>query len=153
MALVGAVLLAVTVVAFILQPVIQGRYASLRREDDEMTEVEARRRVTLLALRDVEYDFHTGKLDAEDYEAMKRQLSAEALEALKEAERVDAEEAGAPVAQEPAALEALEEEIRRVRKGLEVGVTCGSCGELNPNGSRFCGACGTPLASETAGTR
>lgn len=140
MAVLGALILVGAVVAFILQPVIQGKHASLVREDDEMSEAEARRRVTLLALRDVEYDYHTGKLDETDYKAMKRQFSAEALAAMKAMEEDGAEEA-------------LEAEIAAVRQGLATGTACETCGHLNPPGSRFCGACGSPLeAQETAGS-
>jgi len=138
-ALLGALVLVIAVVAFILQPVLQGQWASLTQQDDEMSEVEARRRVSLLALRDAEYDYVTGKLDEEDYKALKRQLSAEALAALKELE-------------ESGDTEALEREIAAARRGLKEGMRCGACHHSNPPGSRFCGACGTPLAmQETAG--
>jgi len=139
-ALLGALILVVAVVAFILQPVIQGHWASLQQQDDEMTEVEARRRVSLLALRDAEYDFATGKLDETDYMALKRQLSAEALAALRELEA-------------SGDTDALEREIAQARKGLAGDdMRCGACHHRNPSGSRFCGACGTPLAvQETAG--
>ena len=106
-----------------------------------MTEAEARRRVTLLALRDAEYDFATGKLDESDYLALKRQLSAEALQALEEAEK-DADPA--------AAREALEAEIAAVRENLRGGEVCPSCSFQNPSGSRFCGACGTALHTQEA---
>lgn len=136
MALLGAVVLVTAVVLFILEPVVRGRWASLVRDDDEMTETEARRRVTLLALRDVEYDYHTGKLDDADYQDLRRELSAEALEAL-EAARHEAEGGGA---------DELEAEIAAVRDGLRSGTTCETCGHRNPDGSRFCASCGQRLA-------
>ena len=140
MAMFGALILVIAVVGFILQPVLQGHWASLRQQDHEMTEAEARRRVTLLALRDAEYDFATGKLDQKDYEELKSQLSAEALVALAAA---DAE----------ADDDALEDEIAAAREGLRQGVLCESCHHRNPAGSRFCGACGQALeAQEAAGT-
>lgn len=139
---VGAVLLVGAVVFYILQPVLTGMAASLRREDDEISEVEARRRVTLKALRDVEYDFHTGKLDDKDYQDLRRELSAEALEAMEAADReADAE----------AVAEALEAEIRQVRKGLKGGLTCRGCGHVNQAGSRFCAACGGSLQDQPSG--
>ncbi|MBT8336062.1 MAG: zinc ribbon domain-containing protein [Gemmatimonadetes bacterium] len=139
MALLGALLLVTAVVLFILLPVARGQHASLTREDDELTEAEARRRVTLLALRDVEYDYHTGKLDEGDYLALRSELSAEALAALQEAE---AEGGGG----DPD----IEAEIAAVRAGLDAGTTCGDCGHRNPDGSRFCAACGHALASREA---
>jgi cytochrome c-type biogenesis protein CcmI len=144
MALLGALLLVTAVVAFVLTPILRGQHASLEREDDEMTDAEARRRVTLLALRDVEYDYHTGKLDETDYESMKRELSAEALAALKEAEA----EADSPGSNQ----DALEAEIAALRQGLRSGTACTGCGHTNPSGSRFCASCGQPLASRRATT-
>jgi hypothetical protein len=145
MALVGALILVVAVVGFILQPVLRGQFASLEQQDDEMTEAEARRRVSLLALRDAEYDYETGKLDREDYLAMKRQLSAEALAAL-----AALEEGESPP---PAGEAQLEAEIAAARSLLEGGVRCATCAHRNPLGSRFCGACGSPLASSEAAAR
>jgi cytochrome c-type biogenesis protein CcmI len=138
MVLLGALLLVAAVVLFILQPVLRGQWASLVRDDDEMTEVEARRRVTLLALRDVEYEYHAGKLDDEDYRELRRELSAEALEALDAARE---ESSGDSTAR-------LEAEIAEVRAGLRAGTVCPSCAHANPTGSRFCAGCGLRLAEQ-----
>lgn len=140
----GAVLVAAAVVLFILQPVVRGIHASLERDDDEMTETEARKRVALLALRDVEYDFLAGKLDEEDYRAMKSELTAEALAAL------EADEASKAVGRGGADA-ALEEEIARIRDDLRGGSPCPACAYTNAEGSRFCSACGHALAEAVAG--
>ena len=79
--------MAAAVVLFIIQPVAKGLHASLEREEDELTETEARKRVALLALRDVEYDFLAGKLDENDYRSLKGELTAEALAALEADEK------------------------------------------------------------------
>lgn len=140
MALLGAVLLVVAVVAWVLIPVTRGQHASLEREEHELTDAEARRRVALLALRDVEYDFHTGKLDQDDYQSLRSELSAEALAAL---QALEAESTG-----ERREVDAeLEAEIAAVRAGLESGTTCAACGQVNPKGSRFCASCGGALAA------
>lgn len=141
MVLFGALLLVMAVVLFVLMPILRGQFASLEREDDELTETEARRRVTLLALRDVEYDYHTGKLDEGDYLALKKELSAEALAALQAAEN---EAAGS--ADRGAVADAIEAEIAAVRAGLNSAVACEGCAHLNPEGSRFCARCGQALA-------
>lgn len=144
---VGAALVAAAAVFFILQPVWKGLHASLEREEDELTETEARKRVALLALRDVEYDFLAGKLDEADYKALKAELTAEALAALEADEAArDRREAGAAGAPE------VEAEIARIRAELAAGtLTCSACGFGNPEGSRFCSACGSALVSQAAG--
>lgn len=138
---VGVALVAAAVVLFILQPVVKGIHASLDRDDDELTETEARKRVALLALRDVEYDFLAGKLDEQDYRALKSELTAEALAAL---EADEASKSGG-------ADDALEAEIARIRAGLKEGTPCPSCAYTNSEGSRFCSACGHALAEAVAG--
>ena len=139
---VGVALVAAAVVLFILQPVVKGIHASLERDDDELTETEARKRVALLALRDVEYDFLSGKLDEQDYRSLKSELTAEALAAL---EADDASRADHGSDQE------LEAEIARLRTGLKAGARCLSCGYTNAHGSRFCSACGRALTDAFAG--
>jgi len=149
--LVGAVLLTAAVVFFVLHPLITGKEAPLERDDDEMTDAEAHRRVTLLALRDVEYDRTTGKLDEEDYQALRRELSVEALAALEaeEAERRRTEGAGRGAANGDRAGggDDVEREIARAREGLRAGTACDACGWVNRTGSRFCAGCGRVLGA------
>ena len=126
---VGVALVAAAVVLFLLQPVVKGIHASLERDDDELTETEARKRVALLALRDVEYDFLAGKLDEHDYRTLKSELTAEALAAL---EADEASKSGSSSDDE-----ALEAEIARLRAGLKAGSPCPTCAYTNVDGSRF----------------
>ena len=145
----GVALVVAAILLFIMQPVVKGLHASLEREDDELTETEARKRVALLALRDVEYDFLAGKLDEDDYRSLKSQLTAEALAALEadEAARGAGARSGVPSAADPD----LEAEIARVRAGLRAGLVCPDCGFSNEKGARFCSACGHELAGRPAG--
>lgn len=139
----GVALVAAAVVLFILQPVVKGIHASLERQDHEMTETEARKRVALLALRDVEYDFLAGKLDENDYRSLKGELTAEALAAL------EADEA-ARDGSAARADEDLEAEIAALRSGLGAGFACPECTYTNEEGSRFCSACGHALGDRVA---
>jgi hypothetical protein len=143
---IGASLVALAVVLFLVHPVVKGLHASLERSADELSETEARKRVALLALRDVEYDYLAGKLDESDYRELKGELTAEALAALEADEAARARE-DAGVAG-PADLEA---EIARVRLELDSEIPCPSCGFNNEEGSRFCSACGTALATQPTG--
>lgn len=140
---VGVALVTAAVVLFLLQPVIKGIHASLERDDDELTETEARKRVALLALRDVEYDFLAGKLDDHDYRSLKSELTAEALAAL------EADEA-AKNGSGHGADDALEAEIARMRRDIRSGAACLECSYTNEEGSRFCSACGNSLAESAS---
>ena len=147
----GAALLTGGVILYILLPVIQGRSASLERADDELTESEAKKRVSLLALRDVEYDFATGKLDEKDYKELKGEISREALAALREVETESEDRGGGTAPPVAGGAEDLEAEIAAVREGLHKGTTCQTCGQVNADGSRFCANCGAQLKA-AAGT-
>jgi hypothetical protein len=152
MELILGIALATLAVAWVLHPVIAGVGAPMERDDDEMTDAQHRKRVALLALRDVEYDYHAGKLDERDYRAMKSEISAEALEALDEEERQWAAGEGADAARRDEATasssgsaEDVEGEIASLRAALRQGAVCRECGRPNPRGSRFCGRCGSAL--------
>lgn len=144
--LIGGILLAAGVALFILEPVLFGRSAPTYDGDDEFDEASAKRRVALTALRDLEYDRATGKLDDEDYGLLKAELSREALRHLED-------KGGADVAVTTPGEAALEAEIARMRVALQQGLECSECGALNREGSQFCSACGHSLGvPESAGT-
>jgi hypothetical protein len=85
-------------------------------------DAEARRRVALASLKEVEYDRAAGKLDDRDYLELKARLEREALAAIAAAEGAQAG------AEDP-------EDFRVTH----------SCGFANPPGSRFCAGCGRRL--------
>lgn len=135
----GGIALAAGVLLFVLEPVFSGRGALAYGGDDRGDEAAAKRRVALSALRDLEYDRATGKLDRDDYEALRADLSREALR------RLDGGADGA-AAGDPAAV-ALEEEIAEMRRALREGLRCAACRHVNDRGARFCGRCGDALAA------
>ncbi len=141
---VGVALVTAAVLLFILYPIVKGQHASLEREDDELTDSEARKRLALLALRDVEYDFLSGKLDEEDYRSLKNDLTSEALAALEE------DEAARESRGQGEHLD-IEAEIALMRASLKGGLDCRECGFSNETGSLFCSSCGVSLSSPIAG--
>jgi len=142
MVILGAILLVGVSVFLILQPIITGTGAPLWSSGEEPTEAQFKKRVSLLQLRDAEYEFAMGKLGEEDYQALRRELSAEALDAIR-AEEVEAK--GLPSTEYAVGSADIEEEIAQVRLRLSGGVFCSECGHPNVAGGRFCSECGTPL--------
>lgn len=119
-------LLAIAAAGFVIAPVVARREAMLADlASGAVLDAEARRRVTLTALRELEYDYLGGKLDEPDYRAQKQRLSLEALAAMRAAEAVR----GGPVA--PRDMAAVNDRH--------------ACGFLNPPRSRFCAGCGVRL--------
>ena len=133
---IGAVLFACAVVLYVLFPLLYGLHAPMDMGWDEISEPEARKTVALRALRDVEYDYHTGKLDDADYELLRGELTAEAVAAL------EAADPGVHGAAAVGTSVDVEGEILRIRDQFRAGAACGACGHRNPDGSRFCASCG-----------
>ena len=138
----GGILLAAGVMLYVLEPVFSGRGAPLYDGVDDFDEGAARRRVALTALRDLEYDRATGKLDGEDYELLKGELSREALQHLEPRTQGKGDPATERASRE------LEEEIEQIRRALREGLQCGDCGHLNAFGARYCGRCGEALGRD-----
>lgn len=142
----GAALFASAVVLYVLHPILTGRAATMVDPRRLQTVAEAKKRVALNALRDVEYDYHTGKLDESDYTDLRGELTLEAVRALEEGATdapVEPEPMGAPEAGD----DPLEREVARLRQGLRSGDGCPACGHLNPPASRYCARCGEALAA------
>ena len=142
MVILGALLLVGIAVFLILHPVLSGKEAPLESAEKDPSDAQFRKRVSLLQLRDAEYEYAMGKLSEEDYQTLRKAISAEALEAIR------AEEEEALLGDQPEVDHGdadLEEEIARVRASLKGGVFCSQCGFPNGPGSRFCSECGSPL--------
>jgi hypothetical protein len=119
-----SMLLALLAAAFVVRPLVARRDALLvDLAPGAVLDAEARRRVALTSLKELEYDYLGGKLDEADYRAQKERLSVEALAAMRAAEAL----------------------------GIESGRTVAAaadrhaCGFLNPPLSRFCAGCGARL--------
>ena len=152
----GVILVSAGVILFVMMPVLRGDWAAMGRSDAEVTDVDARKQAALRGLRDAEYDYHSGKIDQEDYQVLKSDLGREALAAMEEEENSPghAADEGTPTdGASDADGDRLEAEIARVRKGMAEGRTCPGCGHLNVKKSRFCTGCGERLVelATTAG--
>jgi len=126
---------------FLLQP--------LRRSETRAGAGEAaaepaasRERVEVIeSLRDLDHDYETGKLSREDYDAMRAELRAQAVELL----RREREEA-APAAAVPAPASAPAAE----RGETAEAQFCPQCGQAAQTGWRFCARCGAALPGPVA---
>lgn len=122
--LVGAALVATVAAGWVVVPLIARRLATLGDPiPGGVLDAEARKRVALASLKEIEYDRIGGKLDDADYARLRAQLEREALWAIEAAERVTGDES------------------------LRARPVTHACGFANPAGSRFCSGCGAALAA------
>jgi len=162
-ALLIGVLVALAAVALVLEPIVRPPRAAqpdaLSFEPDE-DPLGHRKDLALAALKEIEFDRATGKLDDADYERMKARYTAEALQAIR-----DVDAAAAPVPREPALarapvpagvgaesdgataladpVEMLVAARRKASKGRKFCTECGA--ELEGTG-KFCVECGARMA-------
>ena len=152
-ALLGGILLAAGVMLYVIEPLFSGRAAAAYRGRDEHDEKAARRRVALTALRDLEYDRATGKLDASDYQRLRDELSHDALRLMGQEDEASGETPARPPPTDERVERAsreLEAEIAQLRRALREGLQCAACGHVNRSGARFCAACGAALVRPEA---
>ncbi len=118
-----------------------------------ITSLTARRDSIYSALADLEFDRSIGKLNDDDYQVVRSQLMAQAVEVLKQIDT-----ASASTAQIESDVEALVRARRgaassptsRVQSGALLGsmnVYCTGCGSALKPDDHFCGKCGRPVAN------
>ena len=131
-ALIIGIVLLVATAAYIALPFRQKRHNNLSTSKPAVTS-KSRHEEILLALRDLDFDFKTGKVSEEDYQPLRTQLLAEAAQYI-ESEKKEEEQ-----------LEAL---IQSRRNGKRQN-KCEHCGATLEAGQRFCSKCGASVNSES----
>lgn len=125
-------LLACAALAYVALPL--GRRGRAEKEPSVEGELDARKTTALSAIVDLENERLVGKLSEEDFEVLRAQYEAEALQALTELDAVRARSAPDPGAHDSS----LEAEIAEMRRRL----ACPRCGSLRtPEGT--CAQCQT----------
>lgn len=145
--------------AFIAYPLFASRQQRLseksegvERRDDLLKE----KQTVYAAIKDLDFEYKTGKLSDEDYAALRESYRARALNILKQ---IDEPEQAPPSTAEPGdgvppvKSGSIAPEGTSATTDTKVGAAvdallCVQCGQANPQGSKFCSKCGTPL--ETA---
>jgi len=165
--LLAGTLLAVISVALVLEPlfrpvdVVDSAPADPARDDDWDADVmltATPRARALAALKEIEFDRETGKLDDSDYQTLKARYTREAVEAMRAEQAVTAptEESEAVTAAVAAvavggvdSLDALAEaRIAKARaRASAPRAKCPTCGPRPEADATFCSNCGRPLTS------
>jgi hypothetical protein len=119
-------------IAYVVLPFRQNRRKTVATSKGTTQQV-GKREVVLVALRDLDFDFKTGKVSEEDYQPVRNQLMAEAAQYLE---------------QEQKEAERLEVLIQSRRKAQQEDTQCGHCDAPVRVGQRFCSKCGSAVNNE-----
>ena len=166
-AVIGLAML-IAVAAFVAQPLVV-RSRALPSSESPRDKLLAERDALYVSLRDLDFDFQTGKLLEVDYRAAREQYVVRGVEILKQ---LDAAEVRPQTAdrrsqmagdQAEAAIQArrkikaqaqspedeIEAAIRVRRQVATQNPKCPNCGRPVDLTDRFCGKCGAALTGET----
>ncbi len=139
------VLMAVGIVVFLGEPLVRPDTAQAPDvQADEGEVLLLHKDMLYTAIRDLDFDYHTGKVDEQDYIELRQSLEDEAIATLRQLDTVD------PLA---ALDNEIECQIAALRQG-ELGEgsgektmpeTCHGCGATLQGDENFCAFCGQPL--------
>jgi hypothetical protein len=172
MAMLIKLLLALAAVAFIAYPFVRPWSAEEDVElPEELEELYRHKESTYSALKELEFDFRTGKLSEGDYRELEAKYKADAVEILQAIAAAESEQvkgkakgdarktagsAGAPSANRGkakatvAATAAANGAGRKNGAAHEEDLVCLACDHVNPSAARFCAGCGDILAEQSA---
>lgn len=125
------ILVALGVAAFIGYPLIEGRKRTEGLGNHRATELEARKEAIYAQIKDIDFDYATGKLSEEDYRDLRAQYKREAAAILQEIDRVQ---------------QRLTSGKRRRKGKPKAQRFCPTCGHPTAIGDRFCTNCGANLS-------
>lgn len=131
-ALIIGLLILTAALAFVSLPFRQGSRKGDVLAPKTVVTQDGRRESIFAALRDLDFDFRTGKVSEEDYQPLRAQLTIEAAQYIESEKNKDEQ------------LEAL---IQTRRKAKSQGVTCEQCGAPMKAGQQFCSKCGSTAKS------
>jgi len=139
-----AVLVAVGMAVFVATPLLARESAatsSLPVDVTPLSDLKRRRLVVYENLKDLEFEYQSGKLASQDYQSLKQNYLGEAatlMAASQEAEQL--KEIDALLEREVAARRASR------KKSPPQDYVCPKCGFENPVPVKFCGECGTKIS-------
>ena len=132
--LIGFALLIIVGVVIVAPLLEQRRPAVTPPTPREALELE--RESTLRAIREIDLDYRTHKLNEEDYKALRAQQVAHGAQVLRELDTLKGEQG----------IDAeIESQVAALRRAGDV---CSACGNPVKEGDRFCAHCGASLRAE-----
>lgn len=138
---------AVGLAIFVGSPLFQQRFGTSveGEENRELEQLTLHKETVYTAIRDLDFDFQTDKVDQHDYRELRHHLESEAIELLQRIDEVD------PLA---AVDDEIERQILAVRQRLHtpdmkqnLQDLCSNCHAVRQGDEKFCPFCGQPSSS------
>jgi len=115
-------------------------------ENPELRHLQNRRQVLYENLKDLQFEYHQGKLSDQDYQSLKQGFLYDLAAVMDSIERQE-QRKGRPEKASGKSEATLREQPKAKRPSdVSQTVSCPSCQSPNPVGNRFCGKCGKPLS-------
>jgi NADH pyrophosphatase NudC (nudix superfamily) len=167
-----AALLSLLAVYFAVAPLLRPGRAAQLVEDDKLVELLGRKDATLRAIKDLEFDYHVGKMSEEDYQRHDQRLRRQAIGLIQQIEKVapasasldeqlesiiarfrqtsTAQARALPIESAPAPDATVPVTASPATDTVQASRFCTQCGHpVQPN-HKFCANCGTPVAQVDA---
>jgi hypothetical protein len=149
--LVGAALLVVVVILIAL-PLLEQRRPAVG-PDSPRRELELEHAAIVRAIRELDLDFRTGKITAEDYAVLRTAQVQRGAQVLRELDAVPVIESADDTDADADIDAEIEAQIALLRKDVPATVfSCPTCGTAFHMGDRFCAHCGHALPSTSQPT-
>ena len=107
--------------------------------DEQLAELIVRKDAVLLSIKELEFDYHTGKLSQEDFDRFNHRLRQQAMGLLRQIERRSPDLAQLD--------EQVEYQIAAVRATGDVNALCPTCSNPITSADNFCAKCGAKLTA------
>ena len=138
---------AVGLAIFVVSPLFQQHFGDgMENEESRKLEQLALHKETIYtAIRDLDFDFQTEKVDHHDYRELRHHLEAEAVELLQRIDEVD------PLARLDDEIERQILAVRQQRQAPDMSQAlqglCSDCHAVLQGDEKFCPFCGQPLTA------
>ena len=116
--------------------------------DERLEELNLRKEGAYSTIKELEFDMEMGKMSKEDYEALKGRYTIEAVDSMKEMDRLRSDNSKKRACLKRDIASEIEREIYAFRKRetkREANLVCDKCGKETSLADRFCSACGEKL--------
>ena len=148
--------IAILAIGYVVFPLFRTTKTPIPLSDDRLSGLMLRKETALNTIKELEFDYHTGKLNDEDYERLNQRLRRQAIGLLQRIEKIapvasgldaELEEAIAEHRQTSSATSANQNGVAENSTDQSAyAIVCPQCNHVLKPSDKFCAQCGTALS-------